>query len=212
MKTEANQMRLLASSVFALSVFAQAPSKPSLPQPQTRNTTCADPKFRKPCESFRQLVYANDKDILRTISKLTSYVCFRPDEEDTFVVFQFDPPPRSGWSKSDALHETAYGSSELSEYRDGLWSKGWIGEGLWHRYVHNPLLFFQSIPATPSLAELGVRLDDTVATISRTFERQEDGSVFSEIEIRRSTGRFVETLLSANGVTRKISGTCLIYP
>jgi hypothetical protein len=174
------------------------------------------------CNSFKQLVTANDKEIMASLST-TSWVCFRP-RTDEFIIFHMKPLSSSAWQWSnDAQWQIQYSGFLLSEYRDGVRYR-FEGVGhYWHRSNSDsePIFSPESIGknATPTFypKSTGHRffITDTEISVDYPFLNQNNGTTQYSLVIRRSTARFTEsyTAVGAGGTPTiiKHSGSCFVY-
>jgi hypothetical protein len=98
--------------------------------------TCSEAATSKACTSFKQLLDAQDKDILETLSLPQSYVCFRPNE-DAFLIFHVRVPEKDGWEKADDDVGQTQGfkkTAGLTEYRDGVFYTDHSVREYWRRF------------------------------------------------------------------------------
>lgn len=211
------------SSLLLLALFGvaqaqqKAAEKPRPPtKPQTPTVNCSEAQTSRACSSFMQLLEAHDTDILATLSSPTSYVCFRPSEDD-FWVFHMQAPSKStyAWKESDdGVGQTQRLSAfaSLEEYRDGVLYTFSPGVGYWRRYSHDGEPTFYSESTEGPHKGLKIDIEATEISIDYPFKNQNGGTTQYSLTIRRSTGRFIETFSVEHTPSTTHSGTCLIYP
>ena len=190
-----------------------APKPPLPPKSKAPTINCSDAETTKACTSFKQLIEAEDKDILDGLSSPTSYVCFRPNE-DAFIIFHVDAPNPYGWRQSaDGVVQTQEGKSSatLTEYRNGVLYTFRGDLQYWHRSGSGSEEFFHSETTEGLSKGLDITIRDVQIYVAYPFESQNGGTTEYSLAIRRSTGRFIETFESKNVPTTNHSGACLIY-
>jgi hypothetical protein len=178
----------------------------------------------KACSSFKQLLDAHDPEITGYFEPNAHrtpiiYFCFRPNE-DSFVIFapilisdEVSWKPVPGGQRGE--------QRELSiawwrEYRGGLKSFTKLASGHWRRFAGSDAEpTFASDPfEEPDPGDLKVVIGPDEIDIKYSYQtsRIVNGELtlpFIEhsMKIRRSTGRYIES----EDLTRKASGSCLIY-
>jgi hypothetical protein len=198
--------------------MAQAQQKPpensQLPRKSEAPTvTCSEAQTSKACSSFKQLLEADDQDILEIFSLRPSYVCFRSND-DAFLIFTVVEPFESEWKKSDhgvGQIQKYESDAYLYEFRDGVSYMTHYAREYWRRIVPalGPEYHYQATQGTDK--GLYINIDDTEISIDYPFKNQNGGTTHYSLTIRRSTGRFTETFAVDTAPFLKHSGTCLIY-
>lgn len=216
-----SRMKLFQCCLLPLIVVlstAEARQKPVGKPPQPPNPpppiiNCSEAKTAKACGSFKQLLDAHDKDILDSLSRKTTYVCLRPNE-DAFLIFHVEPPSPYGWRKAeDGVGQTqeSKSSANLTEYRDGVFYTIKDARAPWYRSSADSEPLFHSEPTEGMFKGLKVTIDPTEVFINYPFDNQSGGTTKYSLTIRRSTGRFVETLETESRTVATHSGSCFVY-
>jgi hypothetical protein len=198
---------------------AQAQPKPATePQPPSiklPTVNCSDAETAKACSSFKQLLDAQDKDILKNLYFPSSYVCFRP-KDDAFLIFHIGAPGPKLWKKWEKVDvgpvETQSGFPALTEFREGVFYHEAIGMGDWTRYNNlDTLPTFTLRPNGGNTDGMAIVIGETEISVTYPFKNRNDETTQYELTIRRSTGRFSETFAVNEKRIVIHSGTCLIY-
>jgi hypothetical protein len=188
----------------------QKPPQPPNPPPPIVN--CSEAKTAKACGSFKQLLDAHDKDILDSLSRRPTYVCLRPNE-DAFLIFHVEPPSPYGWrTAEDGVSQTqeSKSSANLTEYRDGVFYTIKDVRAPWYRSSADSDPLFHSESTEGMFKGLKVTIYPTEIFIGYPFDNQSDGTNTYSLTIRRSTGRFVETLETESRTVAHL-GSCFVY-
>jgi len=207
----ANTLILLLLALGASQAQQKTAQKPQPAKPPSVN--CPEAQTSKACHSFKQLLDAQDKDILHSLSLPPSYVCFRPGE-DAFLIVNVEEPRPYGWKKLDdnGVEEQQFKSSvKLTEYKEGVFNSIKNGREVWRRSSPDDEPLFYSEATEGLFKGLKIVVDEAEITIDYPFNNQNGGTTQYSLTIRRSTGRFIEAFTSEITHTTTQSGSCLIY-
>jgi hypothetical protein len=166
-------------------------------KPATQKLSCPQPGAAAACNSFTQLVEARDESILRSLEPI-SYVCFH-ENEDIFFTLRVAPLLEGFANYPTAMF--------FSEYRDGVSDLGAFVQGMWTRDIELKESIFKSSGAPSNKATDKAEIDGLEVFLQYAFKNQLGSSTTHTVQIRRSTGRFTESISSPGG-RQTYSGSC----
>lgn len=164
------------------------------------------------CKSFAELVQNKDKDLLNTLKPgENTFVCFRPEEDAFFII---DWEILSAFRKTSAVEHRAAGMTQYDLYRNGALadSRAWIG--YWTR---SPLESDDNARISVKNAKNGnFYADASEVNVSFSFENRIGTTTKYSVSVRRSTGRYTETISAPDKKGGKEqpfdrTGRCLRY-
>lgn len=187
-----------------------------------RTASCPDRDANAACSSFRELVKADDSDIMNDLAKRTNvYVCFRP-EEDVFMDIYFSDPNDGTWERDghNTLMAFTLGGAAALYYKGGIGSQDMSfpqEQGKWE---------YSNLTSQTNVSTLRVpfsdavfRSDDIVIQGSRfqateSYKNDTGTNIEHTLILQLSTGRFLETYTSQllGKAVESYSGRCLVLP
>lgn len=161
---------------------------------------CPDPRAKQSCESYRELVEANDKELPSRIDD--RYFCFR-QEADQFFAVAFSKPLPTKWDeerKQLVVDEASSspGSGFAETFSNGVQDSRVVPyvffSGTWHSYLGawhfaSDTLNFKK---EDSSRMPGVTISDSQVAIQYKYENSSNVKIRYTLTIQRSTGRFAE--------------------
>src|SRR5713226_8096668 len=112
----------ITALVTAVVCAAQAPTKKPAPKPHPVQPafTCPDPEAQKACKSYEGLLKSKDQGLLSD-----SYICFRKEGDEFFLIFFSKPYFRKRWDPDlkQIVLDTDYmppGIGRTWSYKDGV--------------------------------------------------------------------------------------------
>jgi hypothetical protein len=139
------------------------------------------------------MIAKNDKDILSSLDQAhPGYVCFRP-EKDIFILVYSRPPYDFQFRNVPGAPTVVQADGDVyyERYEDGLQDDFKSTSGTWRKAPSAPELGMHFVHS-PSSKNSDATLTDAQVSFSFTFENVQHNTTSYEIEIRRSTLRFLE--------------------
>lgn len=149
------------------------------------------------CKSFNEMVSHGDKGLLDSLGDAShsAFVCF-PEDEDTFFIFEFDPPDDFQPMKANPVLEESWAMASYSKYERGTLGsfQGWADHWRKRKTQASDLAKFQSKNRAGSTC----LIDSDEVVLDFNFENLKGMQIDYNLSIRRSTGRFLETYSSGD--------------
>jgi hypothetical protein len=149
------------------------------------------------CKSFNEMVSHGDKGLLDSLAN-SAFICF-PEDEDTFFIVEFESPDAFRPSKVNPALEESWAMASYSKYEHGNLSDVRLWTDNWKRKNKNT-----------NSARFESTNDDSTCLISPdaivigfNFQNLKGAQTNYSLSIRRSTGRYLESLSSSNEKTEK---------
>lgn len=194
-----------------------------------QKTDCPDPSAATACNSFKELVRANDSNVMYDLAHSDHvYACFLPDKDEFFEV-TFSDPANSGFARpsadqikqgvpSNAL--TIAGRSDLHYYKDGVADEKMSLHdiGNWVYFPVGDKSGPQSMGqnATSNRAEFkgkNIEIEDDRWSLTETYKNQVGTDTTHTITLQLATGRFEQSfVLTELGGNGGEPGRCIIAP
>lgn len=152
--------------------------------------------FSAGCQSFNELLQAQDKDIVNAVAGTgkAARVCFI-EGEDNFVVLDFDLPLKSLWRKNkDGIgFHNGPRIARFKRYRDGVSDDFFLVRLTWNRYDDNE----ETSPTADGKSLLGedvtLSIDENETNFNAKWQNKANTTTTYGLSIRLATGRFKET-------------------
>lgn len=183
-------------------------------------TACPDHDASAACQSFQELIKADDSDLLVDLAQREhTYACFRP-EQDIFLEIYFSGPDNEVWKNGPEPGATALpGGVEVRYYKDGIASQGmsFHDDGIW-KYPLTTGEENTSMPMATSGHEIFegkyVSIKGSRMEASQTYKDESGVQIHHDVILQLSTGRFTESydVLPAGNTIDTYSGRCLVLP
>ena len=195
-----------------------------------QRAVCPDPEAAIACKSFKELVRANDPEVMNDLAQRDHvYACFLSGKDEFFEVtfsepnwFNFAPPSaeqvKSGVSSS-AL--TTFGASEFAYYKNGVGEENMnlhnLGNWIYFPLGNKTDLQSQRRNATSKQAEFkgkNIAIEGDHWILTETYKNQADTETRHTVTVQLATGRFKENfVLTGTGKdVGESSGRCMIVP
>jgi hypothetical protein len=175
-----------------------------------KNTDCPDRDAYYACKSFRELVKAQDADIVRDLAQQDHiYACFRP-EDDVFSEVVFSNPA----SSTVASHE---GTVAINYYKSGVKSSDMSirNTGQWKSVAASQPISFDAphrLPVGATFQGDNIRIQDARLEATETYKNTDGLDTTHTYTLQLSTGRFIETYEVQAPNKTEYPGRCLVMP
>jgi hypothetical protein len=184
-------------------------------------TACPDRDASTACQSFQELIKADDSDLLLDLAQRERvYACFRP-QQDVFLEIYFSDPSNGVWQENGPEPRAGAlpGGAEVRYYKDGIASEGmsFHDDGGW-KY---PLAAGELNASTPMATNGPAIFEGKYVSIkgsrleaSQTYKDESGVQIHHDVVLQLSTGRFTESydVLPAGNTIDTYSGRCLVLP
>jgi hypothetical protein len=185
--------------------------------------SCGDPKSKLACNSFKELVGAEDSNLVWDFGTADHlYVCFR-EKEDVFFNLRIPEPSPTAWRKESEGRRTLTqpGGVGLSYFKSGIYDKDAEASefGKWTYEPLAPEINFSELRKLATISNANFHgsqmdVDGTEFTASEIYVNQLGTKTKHDIAVELATGRFTETF-TILGIQQNIdrqSGRCLVMP
>jgi hypothetical protein len=177
--------------VFLGSVLAQNAAPPSATPSYAAD--CSMVYAPTACRSFNEMVTKKDKDLVSTLASGYTFVCFR-SQEDTFVLISYSRPASVLFKKHPTLeYFQREGIVFYDRYKDGVRDDSQMSAGEWAKFdlASENASFGPQEKSAPNAPQSTI--NDAEVGFAYSFSNIAGTKTDYQIQIRRSTLRFVET-------------------
>lgn len=195
-----------------------------------QRTACPDPAASSACNSFQELVRANDPYVMNDLAHQDHiYTCFLPAKDEFFEAtfseptwFSFHPASAEQVKEGVPSHAlVSFGGSEFAYYKGGVVdkNKSLHNIGKWIYYPFNGKIdqeWKQNV--TPSkraeFKSKNIEIEGDHWTLTDIYKNQANTETRHTVTVQLATGRFQENF-ALTGTGKDISensGKCLIVP
>lgn len=173
---------------------------------------CADHDASIACGSFKELIKADDADLMLDMAQQEHvYACFRP-QEDVFLEIYYSDPNDGPWQndqRSTAASSYRTGTANVRYYKNGIAAEGisFHDSGRWTR----------GLTASDGDAVFrgdDIRIEGSRFEASQMYKNESKLDIHHTIVLQLSTGRFIEKFEEqpSGETVDEYSGRCLVLP
>lgn len=189
-----------------------------------QKTACPDSSAATACNSFKELVRANDAGVMSDLAHSDHvYACFLPEKDEFFEV-TFSDPASSGFAPPSAeqIKEgvppnalTVSGSSRFAYYKYGVEDEKMSlhNFGNWIYFPHGDKLRENATSKRAEFKGRNIHIEDDRWTLTETYNNQAGTQTRHTVTLQLATGRFEQSFVLAQvGGDGGVPGRCIIAP
>jgi hypothetical protein len=184
-----------------------------------RDTKCPDSDSLVACTSFREMIKAEDADLMTDLATQAHvYACFRPGF-DTFAEIFFSDPATGIWDKDPDLAGIAShpGFATINYYKAGIKAPqmSFQNKGKWTYGPVAPGVSFVSLHVPSSSALFkgdNIRIEGSRLEATETYKSSDGVDTTHTFILQLSTGRFSESYQILAPDKTGYAGRCFVLP
>lgn len=171
---------------------------------------CPDHDSSIACGSLKELIKADDADLMLDLARQDHvFACFRP-QEDVFLEIYFSDPNDGTWQNDQRTSSTyRLGTADVRFYKSGIAADGIS--------IHNSGRWTRGITASSNDAAFrgdNIRIEGSRFEASQGYKNESKLDIYHTIVLQLSTGRFMEKFEEqpSGETVDEYSGRCFVLP